>query len=108
MNEQTLLLDYLKHYSSLPEFQNMEIQQVIEELEEAVAKDEKASLTAHRRTGSFNSGKHDVYAVVNHACPKWILDLYTQSLQKLTYFCVIDNPWPVDLEPKDPRGSQAS
>ena len=32
-------MDYLKHYSSLPEFQNMEIQQVIEELEEAVAKD---------------------------------------------------------------------
>ena len=39
-------MDYLKHYNSLPEFQNMEIQQVIEELEEAVAKDEKASLTA--------------------------------------------------------------
>ena len=46
MNEQTLLLDYLKHYSSLPEFQNTEIQQAIEELEEAVAKDEKAPLTA--------------------------------------------------------------
>ena len=64
----------------------------------------------HRRTGSFNSCKHDVYAVVNHACQKQILYLYTQFLQKLTYFCVIDNPWPVDrlLEPKDPRGSQAS
>ena len=64
----------------------------------------------HRRTGSFNSGKHDVYAVVNHACPRRILDLYTQSLQKLTYFCVIDNPRPVDMlpMPKDPQGSQAS
>ena len=40
------MLDYLKHYSSLPEFQNTEIQQAVEELEEAVAKDVKVPLTA--------------------------------------------------------------
>ena len=42
---------------------------------------------------------------MNHLCPKRILDLYTQSFQKLTYFCVIDNPWPVDglTVPQDPH-----
>ena len=39
-------MDYLKYYSSLPELQNTEIQQAVEELEEAVAKDEKAPITA--------------------------------------------------------------
>ena len=33
VNEQALLLDYLKHYSSLPEFENTEIQEAVEELE---------------------------------------------------------------------------
>ena len=51
------MLDYLKHYSSLPEFQNMEIQQVIEELEEAVAKDEKAPLTAAPQDRLFQLGQ---------------------------------------------------
>ena len=50
-------MDYLKHYSSLPEFQNMEIQQVIEELEEAVAKDKKASLRAAPQDRLFQLGQ---------------------------------------------------
>ena len=53
MNEQALLLDYLKHYSSLPEFENTEIQEAVEELEEAVAKDEKAPLTVAQHDRLF-------------------------------------------------------